>query len=99
MGRRQPRVFIAWLHEERRRTASGQELVEQLGAQVERYLRLHGEGFDREREAGVEHRAILAAAVAGDVAAASTHLRSHIDSTRRRVVATITATALQNEVT
>ncbi len=75
------------------------ELVEQLGAQVERYLRLHGEGFDREREAGVEHRAILAAAVAGDVATASTHLRAHIDSTRRRVVATITATANLPEVT
>jgi DNA-binding GntR family transcriptional regulator len=68
------------------------ELVEGLGAQVERYLQLHGEGFDREREAGAEHRAILAAAVAGDVAAASGLLRAHIDHTRRRVVATITAT-------
>jgi DNA-binding GntR family transcriptional regulator len=74
------------------------ELVEQLSAQVERYLRLHGEGVEREREAGAEHRAILAAAVAGDVATASTHLRAHIDSTRRRVIAAITATATVPEV-
>jgi DNA-binding GntR family transcriptional regulator len=66
------------------------ELLEGLGAQVERYLRLHGEGFDREREAGAEHRAILDAAVAGDVATASRLLHAHIDRTRRRVVAAIT---------
>lgn len=66
------------------------ELVEQLGAQVERYLRQHGEGVEREGEAGAEHRAILAAAVAGDLHGARDRLRAHIDRTRRRVVAALT---------
>ena len=66
------------------------ELLDGLGAQVERYLRLHGEGFDREREAGAEHRAILEAAVAGDRKSASRLLHAHIDRTRRRVVAALT---------
>lgn len=73
------------------------ELLEGLGAHVERYLRLHGEGFDREREAGAEHRAILEAVIAGDVATANRLLRAHIDRTRRRVVAAITTK--QPEVT
>lgn len=66
------------------------EIVEQLAGQVERYLRQQGEGVAREHEAGAEHRAILAAAVAGDLAAAGAGLRAHIDRTRRRVVAALT---------
>jgi DNA-binding GntR family transcriptional regulator len=67
------------------------ELVEQLSSQVERYLRFHGEDVVREREAGAEHRAILQAVLDGDVAAARAQIQTHIDHTRRRVIAAITA--------
>ena len=67
------------------------ELVEQLSSQIERYLRLHGEDVVRETEAGGEPRAILQAVVDGDVAAARARMQDHIDHTRRRVIAAITA--------
>ncbi len=68
------------------------ELIEQLGAQVERYLRLHGEDVIREREAGAEHRAIVDALARRDGARAAHLIETHIDQTRRRVIA-----ALENQ--
>ena len=70
------------------------ELIEQLGAQVERYLRLHGEDVIREREAGAEHRAIVNALAAHDGACAARLIEAHIGQTRRRVIA-----ALENQRT
>jgi DNA-binding GntR family transcriptional regulator len=60
------------------------ELLEQLSAQVERYLRAHGEHISRKGEASAEHRAILAAAGRRDVAAAQRLVQLHIGHTTRR---------------
>jgi DNA-binding GntR family transcriptional regulator len=69
------------------------ELVEQLTSQVERYVRANGASIEREREAVVEHRAILAAVKKRDVAAAQRLVRQHIDHTLDRIRATDLATA------
>ena len=61
------------------------ELVEQLSAQVERYVRASGELIDREREAVAEHRAILAAVKRRDVAASQRLVREHIAHTIDRL--------------
>jgi DNA-binding GntR family transcriptional regulator len=60
------------------------ELLEQLGAQVERYIRSHGEHISREGEADAEHRAILAAAGRRDVAEARRLVQLHISHTTQR---------------
>lgn len=64
------------------------ELVEQLGAQVERYVRAHGESIAREREAVDEHRAIVRAVAERDVATARRLARQHIEHTLERFRAT-----------
>jgi DNA-binding GntR family transcriptional regulator len=60
------------------------ELLEQLGAQVERYIRSHGEHISREREADAEHRAILAAVARRDVAESRRLVGLHIGHTTQR---------------
>ena len=60
------------------------ELVDQLSSQVERYVRAHGEVIDREREAVEEHRAILRAVKARDVAASQDLVKRHIGHTLAR---------------
>jgi len=65
------------------------DLVEQMTAQVERYLRLRGAGPMREGQAGAEHRAILAAVARGDVRQARSLIRSHINRTRDLVLSAI----------
>lgn len=65
------------------------DLVEQMTAQVERYLRLRGAGPMREGQAGAEHRAILAAVSRGDVRQARSLIRSHINRTRDLVLSAI----------
>jgi DNA-binding GntR family transcriptional regulator len=65
-------------------SATATELLEQLGAQVERYIRSHGEHISREREADAEHRAILAAVGRHDSAAAQRLVQLHIGHTIER---------------
>jgi DNA-binding GntR family transcriptional regulator len=65
------------------------ELVEQLSAQVERYVRTRGSGIERGREAGAEHRAIVAAIRQGDVHAAQRLIEAHIEHTGDLVAARI----------
>jgi DNA-binding GntR family transcriptional regulator len=65
------------------------ELVGQLTSQVERYLRVGGGGPKRETQAGVEHRAILAAISQRNSRKARDLLRDHIGNTRRIVLAVI----------
>jgi DNA-binding GntR family transcriptional regulator len=65
------------------------ELLEQLGSQVERYVRSLQADVAREREAGHEHRDIVAAAKTGDVARATALIDDHIARTAELVVAAI----------
>ena len=65
------------------------ELIAQLTSQVERYLNLRGENVERESEAGHEHRDILRAVAAKDVASARTLLTAHIGLTCRLVLAAL----------
>lgn len=60
------------------------ELLEQLGAQVERYVRSHGEHISREGEADAEHRAILAAVAQRDIAESQRLVQLHIGHTTQR---------------
>jgi DNA-binding GntR family transcriptional regulator len=60
------------------------ELLEGLSAQVERYVRAHGEDISRNGEAGAEHRAILAAVGRRDVAEAQRLAQAHIGHTTQR---------------
>jgi DNA-binding GntR family transcriptional regulator len=60
------------------------ELLEQLSAQVERYVRSHGPHINRKDEANAEHRAILAAVSRHDVTAAQCLLQLHIGHTTQR---------------
>jgi DNA-binding GntR family transcriptional regulator len=60
------------------------ELLEHLGAQVERYVRSHGEHISREGEAAAEHRAILAAVQRRDVAESQRLVQLHIGHTTER---------------
>jgi DNA-binding GntR family transcriptional regulator len=63
-------------------TATG--LLDGLGAQVERYVRAHGEHIGREGEADAEHRAILAAVRGRDVAESQRLVQCHIGHTTQR---------------
>lgn len=65
------------------------DLVEQMTAQVERYLRLHGASPMREKQAGAEHRAILDAVAGRNVRLARDLIRAHIASTKDLVLAAI----------
>jgi DNA-binding GntR family transcriptional regulator len=60
------------------------ELLEQLSAQVERYVRSHGEHISRKDEADAEHRAILAAVGRHDVAESQRLVQLHIGHTTQR---------------
>lgn len=60
------------------------ELLEQLGAQVERYVRSHGENIRREGEADAEHRAILDAVRQRNVAESKRLVQLHIGHTTQR---------------
>ncbi len=64
-------------------------LVENLTAQVERYLRLHHAGSDRQRDAGVEHRHLVDAVARKDARSARAILRKHIDRSRAGVLAAV----------
>ena len=61
------------------------EIIEQLSAQVERYVRTRGPGIERAGEAGAEHRAIVDAIRAGDARAAKRLIEAHIEHTRHVV--------------
>jgi DNA-binding GntR family transcriptional regulator len=61
-------------------------LIEQMTAQVERYLRRHYAQSDRHGDAGAEHRALVDAVAAKDVRTAKAILREHIDDSRRGVL-------------
>ncbi len=65
------------------------ELIEQLRARGERYVRLwsRGSGIHRPAEAGVEHAEILRLVEAGDGPAARRAIELHIGHTRERLVA------------
>jgi DNA-binding GntR family transcriptional regulator len=65
-------------------TVTATELLEQLSAQVERYVRSHGEHISREGEADAEHRAILAAVARRDVAESQRLVQLHIGHTTER---------------
>ena len=60
------------------------QLLEQLSAQVERYVRAHGEHISRKDEADAEHRAILAAVGRRDVAESQRLVQLHIGHTTQR---------------
>jgi DNA-binding GntR family transcriptional regulator len=61
-------------------------LSEQLSHQVERYVRRSGGALHRPKEAGREHRELVAALKAGEVQRAAEILRGHILHTRERVI-------------
>lgn len=65
------------------------ELIEQLRARAERYVRLwsRGSGLHRPEEAGREHIAILELVAAGDAAGARGAIEQHVLHTRDRVIA------------
>lgn len=65
------------------------ELIDQLRARGERYVRLwsHGPGIHRPLEAGEEHAAIVALCEAGDAAGARAAIERHIHHTRDRLMA------------
>lgn len=65
------------------------ELIEQLRARGERYVRLwsRGSGIHRPAEAGAEHAEILRLVEAGDGASARRAIELHIGHTRERLVA------------
>jgi DNA-binding GntR family transcriptional regulator len=65
------------------------ELVEQMSAQVERYVRARGEGVERGSEAVAEHRLILTAVRNRDVREACRLIEAHIEHTRQSVIATL----------
>jgi DNA-binding GntR family transcriptional regulator len=65
------------------------DLVEQLGSQPERYLRVRRAGRDRQSAAGGEHRAIVAAVANRNVARARKLLRAHIMQTRAAILAAV----------
>jgi DNA-binding GntR family transcriptional regulator len=69
------------------------ELIDQLRARGERYVRLwsHGPGIHRPLEAGEEHTAIVALCEAGDAAGARAAIERHIHHTRDRLLAHGTA--------
>ncbi len=60
------------------------ELLAQLSAQVERYVRSNGEQIRREGEADAEHRAILAAVQQRDVTDCRRLVQLHIGHTTQR---------------
>ena len=64
-------------------------LIEQLGSQVERYLRQHKGGLDRRGTAHAEHRAIVKAVDERDIGSARRLLRAHIEHTRAAVIGAI----------
>jgi len=68
---------------------TGLELVAQLRARVERYVRMwsDGEGIHRPVEAGKEHARILDRIAAGDAAGAREAVEQHIRHTGERIVA------------
>jgi DNA-binding GntR family transcriptional regulator len=65
------------------------ELIDQLRARGERYVRLwsHGSGIHRPVEAGEEHAAIVDLVEAGDAAGARAAIERHIHHTRDRLMA------------
>lgn len=65
------------------------ELIEQLRARGERYVRLwsRGRGLHRPAEAGEEHAAIIALVEAGDAAGARVATERHVRHTRDRLLA------------
>jgi DNA-binding GntR family transcriptional regulator len=65
------------------------ELIEQLTAQVERYLRVRDETVIREDAAGKEHAEILRAVAKKETAVARALLVSHIERTGRHVIEAI----------
>jgi DNA-binding GntR family transcriptional regulator len=65
------------------------DLVEQLGCQPERYLRMRRAGRDRQSVAGAEHRAIVAAVAKRDVARARKLLQAHIMQTRAAILSAV----------
>ncbi len=66
-------------------------LVEQLGSQVERYLRRHHGGLDRRAAADAEHRSIVKAVDGRDIRRARQLLRAHIEHTRAAVIGAMKA--------
>lgn len=71
------------------------ELIDQLRARGERYVRLwsHGSGIHRPVEAGEEHAHIVDLCEAGDAAGARTAIERHIHHTRDRLMVRGTAVA------
>jgi DNA-binding GntR family transcriptional regulator len=65
------------------------ELLDQLNSQVERYLRLGGNGLVRGSKAGTEHRAILKAVARRDTRKARELLTRHIANSERLVLAVV----------
>jgi DNA-binding GntR family transcriptional regulator len=64
-------------------------LVEQLTAQVERYLRLHCAGSDRQKDAGAEHMVLVEAVAQKDARKAGALLRQHIRHSRAGVLSAV----------
>jgi DNA-binding GntR family transcriptional regulator len=65
------------------------DLIEQLSAQPERYLRVRRAGRDRRAAAGAEHRAIVAAIADRNIAKARKLIRAHIKHTRTAILAAV----------
>jgi DNA-binding GntR family transcriptional regulator len=65
------------------------DMVDQLSAQPERYLRVRRAGRDRRAAAGAEHRAIVAAVADRNVAKARKLIRAHITHTRTAILAVV----------
>jgi DNA-binding GntR family transcriptional regulator len=62
------------------------ELIEQLRARAERYVRLWSKGVHRPKEAGREHVRILGLVEQGDAAGARRAIAEHVHHTRDRVI-------------
>jgi DNA-binding GntR family transcriptional regulator len=65
------------------------DMIEQMAAQPERYLRVRRAGRDRQVAAGAEHRSIVAAVADRDVAKARKLIREHIAQTRAAIMAAV----------
>lgn len=65
----------------------GIQLSHQLSARVSRYLHMHHTGVERNREANMEHRRVLACLREEDLDGAVGELREHVTHTGNRVAA------------
>lgn len=65
------------------------ELLQRASTQANRYVGMHIDQLNKSANAREDHRALLTLAKSGDVEAAAQRLCSHIDNTKRQVLALV----------